>query len=230
MGRAGDGDRPLLHRLEQGRLRLGRGPVDLVGQNQVGEDRAALELEPAAALGRFEHDVGADQVGRHQVGCELDALKLELQRVGQRAHEQRLAQPGHALEQDVPAGDQGRQRVVDDLRRARRSPCRPRVGAIRSRSGTGRARDGLRRLHSLHSSLRSLPFGTTRSLIIKSVRIRRDVPGIPRMTGTRTIVKKHLAKRLTGVTWYMIERGSEGPYDGRVRVLIHSDSRLYGLA
>ena len=45
--RAGDGDRPLLHRLEQGRLGLGRGPVDLVGQHQVGEDRPALELEPA---------------------------------------------------------------------------------------------------------------------------------------------------------------------------------------
>ena len=113
--RAGDGDRPLLHRLEQGRLGLGRGPVDLVGQDQVGEDRPALELEPADALGRLEHHVGADQVGGHQVGRELDALKLELEGVGQRADQQRLAQAGHALEQHVAAGDQGRQRLLDDL-------------------------------------------------------------------------------------------------------------------
>ena len=37
---AADGDLPLLHGLEQGRLGLGRGPVDLVGQDDVGEDRA----------------------------------------------------------------------------------------------------------------------------------------------------------------------------------------------
>ena len=37
---AADGDLPLLHRLEQGRLGLGRRAVDLVGQDDVGEDRA----------------------------------------------------------------------------------------------------------------------------------------------------------------------------------------------
>ena len=120
VGRAGDGDRPLLHGLEQGRLGLGRGPVDLVGQEQVGEDRPALKLELAAPFRRFEHDVGADQVGRHQVGGELDALKLQAEGVGQRPHQQGLAQPGHPFEQHVPAGDQGGQRVVDDLGKARR--------------------------------------------------------------------------------------------------------------
>ena len=37
---AADGDLPLLHRLEQRGLGLGRGAVDLVGQDDVGEDRA----------------------------------------------------------------------------------------------------------------------------------------------------------------------------------------------
>ena len=114
MRRAGDGHRPLLHRLEQGRLRLGRRPVDLVGQEQVGEDRAALELEPRDALGRLVHHVGADQVGRHEVRRELDALELELQGVCKRADEQCFAQARHALEQDVPAGDQRGERFLDD--------------------------------------------------------------------------------------------------------------------
>ena len=40
----------LLHRLEQGRLRLRRGAVDLVGQHDVGEDRPVDELELAPAV------------------------------------------------------------------------------------------------------------------------------------------------------------------------------------
>ena len=38
--RAVDGDLALLHRLEQRRLGLRRGPVDLVGEHDVGEQRA----------------------------------------------------------------------------------------------------------------------------------------------------------------------------------------------
>jgi hypothetical protein len=38
-----DRDLALLHRLEQRRLRLGGGAVDLVGQQEVGEDGARVE-------------------------------------------------------------------------------------------------------------------------------------------------------------------------------------------
>jgi hypothetical protein len=37
----------LLHRLQHGRLGLGRGPVDLVGQDDLGEERTFLKLEVA---------------------------------------------------------------------------------------------------------------------------------------------------------------------------------------
>ena len=47
-----NGDAVLLHRLEQRRLRLGRRAVDLVGQHDVGEDRAGREHHLAAAGGR----------------------------------------------------------------------------------------------------------------------------------------------------------------------------------
>ena len=74
----GDGDRALLHRLEQRRLRLGRGAVDLVGEHDVGEDRARLELEtPCAPRSSSAMIVRADDVGRHQVGRELDARKRQ---------------------------------------------------------------------------------------------------------------------------------------------------------
>ena len=90
--RAADRDRVLLHGLEQGRLGLGRGAVDLVGQHDLREDRARLELEDAAAVGQLHDDVGADDVGGHQVGRELDAVEVQVDRVGQGAHQQRLAQ------------------------------------------------------------------------------------------------------------------------------------------
>ena len=47
--RAGRGDRAFLHRFEQGRLRLRRGAVDFVGQQELGEDRPRPELEFVAA-------------------------------------------------------------------------------------------------------------------------------------------------------------------------------------
>ena len=48
VARAADGDLAFLHRFEQGGLRLGRRAVDLVGQNDVGEQRAVQELEQRA--------------------------------------------------------------------------------------------------------------------------------------------------------------------------------------
>ncbi len=112
---AADGDRVLLHRLEQGRLGLGRGAVDLVGQDDLREDRARLKLEDAAAVGQLHDDVGADDVGGHQVGRELDAVEVERHGVGQRPHQQRLAQAGHAFQQRVAADEQAGQDAVDDL-------------------------------------------------------------------------------------------------------------------
>ncbi len=40
-----DADLTLGHRLQQRRLRLGRGSVDLVREKQIGEDGAATEFE-----------------------------------------------------------------------------------------------------------------------------------------------------------------------------------------
>jgi hypothetical protein len=72
VGLAGDRHLPLLHHLEQRALHLGRRAVDLVGEQQVGEHRAERGGEVAGLL---VVDARADQVGRHQVGRELDALE-----------------------------------------------------------------------------------------------------------------------------------------------------------
>ena len=81
----------LLHRLEQRGLRLRRGAVDLVGEQEVGEDRAGAEDE----LGRpLVEDLRAGDVGGHQVRRELDARETERGRLRERARDQRLREPG----------------------------------------------------------------------------------------------------------------------------------------
>ena len=50
---------------------------------------------------RWIEDARADQVGRHQVGRELDALEGAAQRLRERLDGQRLGQPGDALDQQV---------------------------------------------------------------------------------------------------------------------------------
>jgi hypothetical protein len=85
----------LLHGFEQRRLRLGRRAVDFVGQQNVGEDRALHEGPGAVAGGGiFLDDVGAGDVGRHQVRRELDALEHQAQRCAMVRTSSVLAVPG----------------------------------------------------------------------------------------------------------------------------------------
>ena len=93
---------------------FGGGAVDLVGEHEVAEDRSLLEAEPPLAA-LLDDDVRADDVGRHEVRRELDAAEAEVQRLGHRAHQHRLAEPGHALEQRVRSGQQADQRLPDEL-------------------------------------------------------------------------------------------------------------------
>ncbi len=111
---AGDGDLVLLHRLEQARLGLGRRAIDLVGQDQVGEHGPRLEPEqPATAL--LDEDVGAGDVGGHEVRGELDPVEAAVDDVGDRADEQRLAQAGDALQERVAVGEEACQRLADQI-------------------------------------------------------------------------------------------------------------------
>ena len=111
---AGDRHLVLLHRLEQARLGLRGGPVDLVGEHEVGEDRAGLEAEDPAAL-LLDEDVRAGDVRGHQVWRELDPAERAVDDVGDRPDEHRLAEPRHALEQDVAVREQAGQGLPNQL-------------------------------------------------------------------------------------------------------------------
>ena len=149
---AGDGDLALLHHFQQRALHLGRGAVDFVGQQQVGEHRAQRGAELAGLL---VVDAGAHQVGRHQVGRELDALELAAHGVGQRLDGQRLGQARHAFDQQVALGQHGDHHpfeetvladhhpldLVEDLFHQLGGALRP-VGVVDSMSGGSRSKEG----------------------------------------------------------------------------------------
>ena len=112
MALAIDRDAVLLHDFQQGGVRLGRGAVDFVGQQELREDRAGAEAE---LLRLHVEDRRAGHVGGHQVGRELNAAELQAQHAAQRPHEQRLAQARHGFDQHVAAGEQGHERPEDQL-------------------------------------------------------------------------------------------------------------------
>ncbi|SCD63868.1 hypothetical protein GA0115235_105511 [Streptomyces sp. DpondAA-F4a] len=107
-----DRDLPLLHRLQQCGLRLGRGAVDLVADHDLGEDRARLELEVTPLLVEDRHtgDVRGQQVRR-----ELDTPHRAVDRPRQRLGQHGLADSGHVLDEKVPLRQQYGQRKPYDL-------------------------------------------------------------------------------------------------------------------
>jgi hypothetical protein len=103
VGAIAERDLPLLHRLEQRRLHLCGRAVDLVREQQVGEDRPAPRRELAGLL--HEHH-RAREVGGQQVGRELDAGELEVEHLAQRLHRERLREAGQTLDEQVTAAEQ----------------------------------------------------------------------------------------------------------------------------
>src|SRR5208282_1545097 len=61
------------------------------------------------------NDLGAGDIAWHEVGCELDAVELQVQGPGQGGYGQRLGQPRHADRQAVAAGEQADQHLFDHL-------------------------------------------------------------------------------------------------------------------
>ena len=108
------GDAPFLHRLQHGGLRLWRGAVDFVREEDVAKDRTGLEDHFAASVGRRLQNVRAQDVARHEVGGELDALEVKAHHVADGLDEGSLAEAGESFKEDVSAcQDSGEDKAVE---------------------------------------------------------------------------------------------------------------------
>ena len=112
VGVGADSHLPLLHRLQQRALHLGRGAVDLVGQHDIGEHRALARLEIAGFL---VVDHRTQQIGGQQVRGKLDTAEPGFDHPGQGAHAERFGQPRHTLDQHVPIAEQAQQQALDHV-------------------------------------------------------------------------------------------------------------------
>ena len=100
---------------EESRLGLGGGAVNFVRENDVGEDGAFDELKSAApGRVRFLENVGAGDVGGHQVGRELNAVKLERHDLRERINDRRFGQTGNAHQEAVTAREDANEQLFDN--------------------------------------------------------------------------------------------------------------------
>jgi hypothetical protein len=106
-------DFALLHGLEQRGLCLRRRAVDLVGQQNVREDRPFHETERPPPLGILFQHARTRDVGRHEVRRELDALELQVEYLRQRADNERLREARHADQKTMPAREDRRKDLLD---------------------------------------------------------------------------------------------------------------------
>ena len=106
VGAAAAGGAALLHGFQQGGLGLGRGAVDFVRQQEIGEDGSADEFQLApAGLGILLNDVRAGDVGGHEVGRELDAAEGKVQGRGEGLNHDGFGEAGHTFEQAMTAAE-----------------------------------------------------------------------------------------------------------------------------
>jgi len=107
-----EGDLTLVHRLEKRRLRSRAGAVDLVREEDVGEDGALSQDELALAL---VVDADAEDVAREEIARELHAPQIAADRLGESASQRGLAHTGDVLDEQVSARQQRHQRELDRL-------------------------------------------------------------------------------------------------------------------
>src|SRR5829696_3909925 len=107
VGDAVDRRLPLLHALEEARLRLRRRAVDLVREDDLAHDRPGPELE---LLGLLVVDRQTGDVQRQEVRRELDSPERAPEAARDRLGEDRLAGARHVLDQQVATTHQRDQR------------------------------------------------------------------------------------------------------------------------
>ena len=111
----GDRDLLLLHRLQERRLGARARAVDLVGHQELAEDRAVDEAEGARSVGPGLQHLGAEDVGGHQVGGELHPVRDQAEHRAERLDQPGLGEARRADEQAVAAAQDRDQRLLDHL-------------------------------------------------------------------------------------------------------------------
>ena len=109
---ATEGDLLLLHGLEEGGLNLGGSAVDFVGKEEVGENGASFG---GKFLGSRVVDVGADNVGRKEIGGELDSPEVGRESLSQSSDGEGLGESGETFDEKVVSGEKTDEHAIDEV-------------------------------------------------------------------------------------------------------------------
>ena len=115
LGFAVNGDLVFVHRLKKSGLGARRSAIDFVGEEEVGKDGARDEIEIAVLL---PVEIVSDDVGREEVGRELQSFKTAAQGDRKGRSEGGLSDAGGAGHQGVSPGKKGSEQKVGGLLRS----------------------------------------------------------------------------------------------------------------
>jgi len=101
-----------VHGFEQRRLRLGRGAVDFIGEQDVGKNRPALELK---LLFDGRVDGNSQKIRWQHVAGELHPLKSTVDGAGQSLSQRCLTNARNAFDEQVSTGEDADQCEADDI-------------------------------------------------------------------------------------------------------------------
>ena len=79
----------------------------------MGENRTLLKLDEPLAVFSLHQNIGADDIGGHEVRRKLDAGCVELHNVAQALDQVRFSEPGYSFQQSVPVAEQAHQHPFD---------------------------------------------------------------------------------------------------------------------
>src|SRR6476646_5757953 len=98
------------HGFQQSRLSLRRGAVDLVGEDNIRENRTGFPFENSTVLLINRQ---ADHIRRKQVGGELDTLESAIQCASQSVSERGFTDTRNVFDQKMTAGNQSNNRQAN---------------------------------------------------------------------------------------------------------------------
>src|SRR6185295_3767106 len=89
--------RPLLHRFQQCRLSFWRRPVDFISKNDIGEHGPLVKIK----LPRLIHHFTANDITRHEIRGELDALERKVKHICNGFNQQCFCKTRHSHQQTM---------------------------------------------------------------------------------------------------------------------------------
>ena len=115
-------------------MHFGGSAVDLIGEDEVGEDGAEFRSK-GFLIGVVDH--GAEEIGREEIGGELNAGKVGLQGTGEGFDGQGLCKAGDPFKKNMAVTEKADEELVDEVFLSNEDACHFRAHVPNPSAGDG---------------------------------------------------------------------------------------------